>query len=117
MAVGLVSRHHVGMIGERFVRVQAAYRGRLGVEVGVFVAVDHLRRAGRLTPDEEALYLDIDDWFTEHLPNPDFYADGNSIGAVTWFKSPVPPQMHSEPRRSPDPPGVGWSPGRLVDDH
>jgi hypothetical protein len=70
----------------RFVRLQASYRGSLCVEVGVFVAVDHLRRAGRLTPDEEELYFDIDDWFRDELPNPPFYEDGNSVGAVTWFK-------------------------------
>lgn len=76
-----------------FLRVQATYRGRLGVEVGVFVAVDHLRRAGILTPEEERTSFDVGDWFLEHLPNPDFYADGNSIGAVTWFKTPVPEPM------------------------
>lgn len=70
----------------RFVRLQASYRGLLGVEVGIFVAVDHLRRADRLTPDEEELYFDIDDWFRDELPNPPFYEDGNSVGAVTWFK-------------------------------
>jgi HAD superfamily hydrolase (TIGR01509 family) len=59
------------------------------------VAVDHLRRAGKLTVEQEATYLEIDDWFQEHLPNPDFYADGNSIGAVTWFKDPVPSAMQS----------------------
>jgi len=76
-------------------RLQATYRGRLGVGVGVFVAVDHLRRAGRLTAEQEALYLDIDDWFHEHLPEPDFYADGNSVGAVTWFKTPLPTEMQT----------------------
>jgi hypothetical protein len=70
----------------RFVRLQASYRGSLGVEAGIFVAVDHLRRANRLTADEEELYFDIDDWFRDELPNPPFYEDGNSIGAVTWFK-------------------------------
>lgn len=78
-----------------YLRLQATYRGRLGVGVGLFVAVDHLRRAGRLTAEQEALYLDIDDWFQEHLPNPDFYADGNTVGAVTWFKTPVPPEMQT----------------------
>ena len=32
--------------------------------------------------------MDIDDWFLENLPEPPFYADGNSIGAVTWFEEP-----------------------------
>jgi hypothetical protein len=69
-----------------YLRLQADYIGRVGVEVGIFVAVDHLRRKSLLTPEEEELYFDIDDWFREHLPAPPFYADGNSIGAVTWFK-------------------------------
>jgi hypothetical protein len=69
-----------------YLRFQADYVGRLGVEVGIFVAVDHLRRKNVLTPEEEELYFDIDDWFREHLPEPPFYADGNTIGAVTWFK-------------------------------
>ena len=78
-----------------YLRVQARYVGRIGAEVGVMVAVDHLRRAGVLDAEQQALYLDIDDWFLEHLPNPPFYGDGNSIGAVTWFKTPVPPEMES----------------------
>lgn len=71
---------------EAFVRLQATYRGRLGVEVGIFVAVDHLRRADRLAEEEEELYFNIDDWFNEELPNPPFYTDGNTVGALTWFK-------------------------------
>lgn len=74
-------------------RVQARYVGRVGIEVGIFVAVDHLRRAGRLSDTEVETYLDIDDWFRVHLPEPPFYADGNSIGGVTWFKLPVPVPM------------------------
>ncbi len=77
----------------KFCRFQAAYCGRLGVEVGLFVAVDHLRRAGSLSADELATYLDVDDWFHEHLPEPAFYTDGNSVGAVTWFKAPMPIDM------------------------
>lgn len=77
----------------RFERVHTDYNGRLGLPVGVFVAVDHLRRAGRLTPDDEALWLAIDDWFVAHLPEPPQYADGNSLGVITWFKTPVPALM------------------------
>ncbi len=28
----------------------------------------------------------MDGWFKEHLPEPPFYADGNSLKAITWFK-------------------------------
>lgn len=80
-------------MGTDYIRVQARYRGRLGVEVGVFVAVDHLRRAGVLSAEQEAQYFDIDDWFQEHLPNPPFYVDGNTVGAITWFRTPVPTDM------------------------
>lgn len=79
--------------GESYVRLHVTYRGVLGIEVGIFVAVDHLRRAARLTADEEETYFDIDDWFREALPNPSFYADGNSAGAVTWFKKSVASEM------------------------
>ena len=81
----------MGML--RYERVQVSYFGRLGVEVGVFVGVDHLRRAGQLTYEQEQLYFDIDDWFKAELPEPPFYADGNAIGAVTWFKPELPMAM------------------------
>lgn len=94
-----------------FVRLQATYRGRLGVEVGIFVAVDHLRRADRLTEEEEELYFEIDDWFKAQLPDPPFYEDGNTIGAVTWFKRPASGEMLTrlEPLcRTLDRHGVRW---------
>jgi hypothetical protein len=76
-----------------YLRVQARYVGRLGVEVGVFVAVIHLQRAGRQSADEEEVWVEIDDWFKAHLPYPPFYADGNTIRAVTWFRDPMPEDM------------------------
>ncbi|WP_458110993.1 hypothetical protein M1D88_11350 [Arthrobacter sp. R1-13] len=69
-----------------FQRFHANYVGRTGVGVGVFVAVDHLRRTGRLSEQEIVLHALTDDWFQQNLPNPPFYDDGNSIGAVTWFR-------------------------------
>jgi hypothetical protein len=71
---------------ETYVRLQVRYRGRLGVPVGIFVAVDHLRRAGRLSALDEETYFAVEDWFLAALPTPPFYADGNSLGAVTWFR-------------------------------
>lgn len=57
------------------------------------MAVDHLRSAGALTSEQEATYFDVDDWFNDHLPNPPFSDDGNSVAAVTWFKTPIPTPM------------------------
>ncbi|MFF1251675.1 hypothetical protein ACFVYC_04165 [Pseudarthrobacter sp. NPDC058329] len=54
--------------------------------MGVFVAVDHLRRTARLSDEEVVRYALADDWFQKNLPIPPFYDDGNSVGAVTWFK-------------------------------
>ena len=69
-----------------FQRFQTKYVGRTGAPVGVLVAVDHLRRTGRLLEKEITCYAVADAWFQENLPNPPFYADGNSIGAITWFR-------------------------------
>jgi hypothetical protein len=73
-------------VDETYVRLHTDYRGRLEVEVDVFVAVDHLRRADLLSVADEETYFDVDDWFNLNLPNPPFHDDGNSIRAVTWFK-------------------------------
>ncbi len=67
-------------------RFQVRYNGRLGLPVGIFGACHHLRRAGRLSAEDDKLFGDIDAWFDQELPTPPFYADGNSIKAITWFK-------------------------------
>ena len=76
-----------------FCRLQVRYIGILGVPVGIFVAVDHLRRADRLSDSDESTYFDLDDWFLAELPEPPFYRDGNSIRAVTWFKTVAAAEM------------------------
>ncbi|MFX1821864.1 hypothetical protein PV768_18955 [Pseudarthrobacter sp. CC4] len=40
----------------KFQRFQSDYVGRTGAFVGIFVAVDHLRRTGRLSENEITLY-------------------------------------------------------------
>jgi hypothetical protein len=69
-----------------YVRFQVRYYGRLGVPVGIFAACHHLRRDGCLTPDDDELFTEVDNWFVARLPYPPFYADGNTIRAVPWFK-------------------------------
>ena len=70
-----------------YVRVQVRYCGKLGLPVGIFGACHHLRRAGRLSQAEDELFASLDAWFDRELPTPPFYADGNSIKAITWFRS------------------------------
>ncbi|NJP94053.1 hypothetical protein HCN51_32245 [Nonomuraea sp. FMUSA5-5] len=72
--------------GGPYVRFQVRYYGRLGVPVGIFAACHHLRRAGRLTPADDRLFTEVDGWFIARLPYPPFYADGNTVRAVPWFK-------------------------------
>ncbi|WP_146103696.1 hypothetical protein [Nonomuraea solani] len=69
-----------------YVRFQVRYYGRLGVQVGIFAACHHLRRAGRLSPADDNLFTEVDNWFITRLPYPPFYADGNTVRAVPWFK-------------------------------
>ena len=70
----------------KYVRVQVYYSGKLGYPVGIFGACHHLRRAKRLSPEDDKLFGDVDSWFDRQLPIPPFYEDGNSLRAITWFK-------------------------------
>ena len=53
---------------------------------GIFVAVWHLVRDKRVTPQEEADYWRHREWYEAHLPLPSYYAEGNPARAITWFK-------------------------------
>lgn len=57
-----------------------------GEPYGFFVAVWHLIRDGRTDEAETALYWEHRSWFEANLPIPPFYAEGNPVRAVTWFK-------------------------------
>lgn len=58
---------------------------KTGQPVGLFVAVWQLLDKC-LTEEEASEYWSNRKYFEEVLPIPPFYSDGNSIGAVTWFK-------------------------------
>ena len=62
------------------------YCGKTGMPVGIFGACHHLKRAGKLSLEEVQLFEEIDAWYTERLPEPPFYRDGNPQKAITWFK-------------------------------
>ena len=57
---------------------------------GIFVAVWHLVRDKKVSPEDEAAYWKARAWFEENLPIPPFHATGNQERAVTWFKEAAP---------------------------
>lgn len=57
-----------------------------GERYGIFVAVWHLIRDKRVTPEEEADYWSHRQWYEANLPVPPYYADGNPQRVITWFK-------------------------------
>lgn len=75
----------------RYMRIQTRYCGKTGKPVGIFGACWHLLRrtmhADGLDDKEKEVFMEIEHWFVEHLPTPPFYEDGNSIKAITWFKT------------------------------
>ena len=54
---------------------------------GIFAVVGKLFNDKKLSLIEEKEYKIQKQWFEEHLPVPDFYDDGNSIKAITWYKN------------------------------
>lgn len=70
----MYTRYHVNYISPK-----------TGQPVGLFVAVWSILDTC-LTKDEVQEYWQYRRYFEEVLPIPPFYSDGNSIGAVTWFK-------------------------------
>jgi hypothetical protein len=77
------------MLGQKYVRIQSREMAYLtGKPAGIFTAVYRLQRMGKLTPEEEEIYHEIDQvWFQKHLPNPPFYDDDKPGKPITWFKT------------------------------
>ena len=57
-----------------------------GETYGIFIAVWHLIRDKQVTPADEAEYWEQRRWFEANLPIPPFYAEGNPLRAIAWFK-------------------------------
>ena len=54
---------------------------------GIFSVLYHLHRDGKLSSEEEVIYLETLDWFETFMPVPVFYFENkNSYRAVMWFK-------------------------------
>lgn len=72
----------VGRTEMEYFRIHVTYCGKTGKPVGIFGACHHLKRAGRLTPEEAKLFEETDTWYIEALPEPPFYKDGNPQKAI-----------------------------------
>jgi hypothetical protein len=53
---------------------------------GIFIAVWHLVRDGKVSEEDEAAYWKARAWFGSTLPIPPYYEQGNPEKAITWFK-------------------------------
>jgi hypothetical protein len=53
---------------------------------GIFIAVWHLVRDGKVSEEDEATYWKTRAWFESNLPIPTYYENGNPERAITWFK-------------------------------
>lgn len=70
-----------------YIRFHGIYSSpKTGQPYGIFVVIFHLHQDGKLSEEDSSRYLETKMWFEEHLPNPPYYEDNNSIKAVTWFK-------------------------------
>lgn len=53
--------------------------------VGIFALGWRLIRNEIFSEDDKNLFISIDQWFKDNLPEPPIYSDDNSIGAITYF--------------------------------
>jgi hypothetical protein len=75
-----------------FQRFHACYVGRTGAPVGVFVAVDHLRRTGRLSEEEIVHYAFVDGQRSFSAdPGEVVYEDRWQVGVVPSVKFAMTP--------------------------
>ena len=76
---------------QKYVRIQVRYSGKTGKPVGIFGACHHVVKNSyytfNTTEDEKNLFLNVENWFNENLPNPPFYNEGNPNKYITWFKT------------------------------
>jgi hypothetical protein len=70
----------------KYSRIQVNYNGNTGKPDGVFAAGHYLLKKGALSPEEAKMFKETDEWFDQHLPEPEYYKRGNPEKAVSWFK-------------------------------
>ncbi|RIA65005.1 helix-turn-helix protein [Anaeroplasma bactoclasticum] len=75
---------------KKYMRIQGeelAYKTKK--PVGIFVLTWRRVRDGIYSEEDKNIYLEVDKWFKDNLPEPPFYGDNNDnpLGATTWFKT------------------------------
>ena len=69
----------------RYMRIQGRENSCItGYPKGVFSLLWNLIRDKKLTPEEERLFISVDGWFKEHLPEPEPCKNREPV--ITFFK-------------------------------
>ena len=69
----------------RYMRIQGREDSYItGYPKGIFNLLWNLVRDKKLTPEEERLFISVDDWFKEHLPEPEPCKNHEPV--ITFFK-------------------------------
>lgn len=74
------------MLQKKYFRIQDRYLSKIGKPGGIFSMAHFLSRQKIFNDDEIELFKNIDIWFTNELPEPDFYKDKDNK-CITWFKT------------------------------
>lgn len=54
---------------------------------GMFSLCHRRVNSGVFSEEDTRLFHETNQWFKENLIEPEFYADGNSVRGITWFKT------------------------------
>lgn len=78
----------------KYMRIQGRENSYItGYPKGVFSLCWNLTRDGKLNEEEKAMFIAIDDWFKEHLPEPEPCVNHEKV--ITFFKCETTEEMWS----------------------
>lgn len=79
----------------RYMRIQGRENSYItGYPKGVFSLCWNLIRDGKLNEEEKARFITIDDWFKEHLPEPEPCVNHEKV--ITFFKCETTEEMRAK---------------------
>ncbi len=74
------------MVKQNYVRIQVRDKGSTGKPIGVIGACWKIHNEGKLSQEDQEIFLRVEKWFTSLLPEPPFYKEGNPQNAICYFK-------------------------------